>query len=171
MAAEEATGLGPQLNPQLLEGVDEEIQQRFKKNAYLVNQSKELVQESQPIVDKKVARAEVKKSAKILRSDVLKKVMQEANEEPEEVHHNGRDRVKERLERHGFGQDDAFRKQKLTNKQKRELNIKGNMQTDEFTDFTEMNDIKAIFGKEDGSRGHRDVRQKKKVWKNGKKNK
>lgn len=50
-------------------------------------------------------------------------------------------------------EENHFTRRRITKKEKKGFNLKGNQEKDEFNDFTELNDIKGIFGKKEERRG------------------
>lgn len=123
----------------------------------MVNENKEMVMEQPEKPDPKKSRSEIKKSGKILTSHTLGQIAREAEDAPDEISKHRRSREHDRMERHGVEQS-GFRKTKLTNRQKKALNLTSKAPVDDFADFRELNDIKAIFGK--GGKPQGDKRHK-----------
>lgn len=130
----------------------------------MANQNDDLVVQPEADKSKKPSREEVKKHAKVLRSAALHNVRAEAEDAPEEVHRHTKTREQARLESLGI-ETDGFRRKKLTNRQKKALNIRNGKPADDFADFRELNDIKAVFGRSNGQRApsnHRKIRKGRK---------
>lgn len=131
------------------------LKSALKRNAYLINDTKDLEREQEETVDRKPKTIELKKKSKILKNEFLRGMEKEAYEMPEEVTHKNdrkmpfKDHLDDFEEKH-------FTRRRITNKEKKSFNMKGNKNQDEFSDFRNLNDMKNIFGKsESGKKGQK----------------
>ena len=124
------------------------------RNAYVVNENKEMVEEAPPLEENKKMRTEMKHKTKILKNEFLNQVEKEARGMPEERGNFKKSKMSHQEDLEAF-EEAHFTRRRITRKEKKGLNMKGRNQTDEFNDFRELNDIKGIFGGQNEGRGKR----------------
>ena len=143
--------LKPQLNPELLETVDEETRRKLKKKTYLDQDKDELLDEDVVQTKDKATRFERKKNIKILNNSVLKEINNEADELPDEITNmkSRKNRIYKEIEK--IEEKNMIRR-RITKREKKAMNLNNKNSEDEFNDFTEMNDIKGMFVKKNQKR-------------------
>ena len=132
----------------------------LKRNAFLVNENKEIVDEVPNLIENKKTRIELKHKTKILRNEFINNIEKEGRGLPEERRNTKRTKMPHQKELEAF-EENHFTRRRITKKEKKGFNLKGNQDKDEFNDFTELNDIKGIFGKKEERRGKKINKGKK----------
>ena len=140
--------LKPKLNADLIGDLNDEVKIKFKKNVFKVNENDELVDENLLAKSRIESRNELKKNAKILKSDLLKEIENDAEDFPREISHS---RTKQNRHLEGIQEieERQFARRRITNKEKKQMNLKRSQMEDDFNDFRDMNDLKGIFDRND----------------------